>query len=306
MRRHAAGLVAADVVVWPVSAPSPPRWPRRRPGWPGTCGPTPASPRRRSADSPSPRPARRSTGVPRCSARPPASCLAGLDALAAGAPARTVLTGAVASRGAGPLFRLPGHRPGGRGGRTHGPLPGFDDALAECRQALAPWVDVDPAALLTSADASWGEQPELARPVLFAVGWRSPPIWRHAGLAPGRGRRRRRRRGRGRPRGGPAVLPDAARTVALLARAAAGELDPDGLRVALAGLPPQPGTARLASTVTGDWADSATLGADTGPTPAPTPRPTPGPRARPARAPTMPPGRSSSMPPCAPPSTPDT
>ncbi|WP_327028046.1 SDR family NAD(P)-dependent oxidoreductase [Micromonospora sp. NBC_01740] len=260
-REHAAGLVAADVVVWPVSARSTSalaaqasrlaRHLRAHPGLaPAAVGWSLAA--TRSAFD------RRAAVL----GATPGELLAGLDALAAGTPAGTVLTGTVANHGAGPVFVFPGAAPAGAAAGLVGRCPVFDDALAECRQALAPWVDVDPAALLTGADASWGERPALARPVLFAVGVALAAVWRHAGLTPaavvGDG-------------DGEVVaahvagllsLSDAARTVALRARAAAGELDPDGLRVALAGLAPQPGTARLASTLTGDWADSARLGVD--------------------------------------------
>ncbi|KAB1162255.1 SDR family NAD(P)-dependent oxidoreductase [Micromonospora sp. AMSO12t] len=261
VRERAAGLVAADVVVWPVSARSTSalaaqasrlaRHLRAHPGLaPAAVGWSLAA--TRSAFD------RRAAVL----GATPGELLAGLDALAAGTPAGNVLTGTVANHGAGPVFVFPGAAPAGAAAGLVGRCPVFDDALAECRQALAPWVDVDPAALLTGADASWGERPELARPVLFAVGVALAAVWRHAGLTPaavvGDG-------------DGEVVaahvagllsLPDAARTVALRARAAAGELDPDGLRVALAGLAPQPGTARLASTLTGDWADAATLGVD--------------------------------------------
>ncbi|MDT0527730.1 SDR family NAD(P)-dependent oxidoreductase [Micromonospora sp. DSM 115977] len=260
-RERAAGLVAADVVVWPVSARSTSalaaqasrlaRHLRAHPGLaPAAVGWSLAA--TRSAFD------RRAAVL----GATPGELLAGLDALAAGTPAGNVLTGTVANHGAGPVFVFPHTTPAGAAAGLVGRCPVFDDTLAECRQALAPWVDVDPAALLTGADASWGERPELARPVLFAVGVALAAVWRHAGLTPaavvGDG-------------DGEVVaahvagllsLSDAARTVALRARAAAGELDPDGLRVALAGLAPQPGTARLASTVTGDWADAATLGAD--------------------------------------------
>ncbi|WP_435233659.1 type I polyketide synthase [Micromonospora aurantiaca (nom. illeg.)] len=258
---RAAGLLTADVVAWPVSARSTSalaaqasrlaRHLRAHPGLaPAAVGWSLAA--TRSAFD------RRAAVL----GATPGELLAGLDALAAGTPAGNVVTGTVANHGAGPVFVFPGATPAGAVAALAGRCPVFDDTLAECRQALAPWVDVDPAALLTGADASWGERPELARPVLFAVGVALAAVWRHAGVTPaavvGDG-------------DGEVVaayvagllsLPDAARTVALRARAAAGHLDHDGLRAALAGLAPQPGTARLASTFTGDWADSARLGVD--------------------------------------------
>ncbi|MGK5517872.1 type I polyketide synthase [Micromonospora sp. URMC 107] len=257
----AAGLVAADVVLWPLSARSASalatqasrlaRHVREHPGLaPAAVGWSLAA--TRSAFD------RRAAIL----GATPGDLLAGLDSLAAGTPAGNVVTGTVAQHGAGPVFVFPAATPAGAAAGLVGRCPVFDETLAECRQALAPWLDVDPAALLTGADASWTERPELARPVRFAVGVALAAVWRHAGLTPaavvGDG-------------DGEVVaacvagllsLPDAARTVALRARAAAGELDADGLRAALAGIAPQPGTARLVSTVTGDWADRAVLDAD--------------------------------------------
>ncbi|MEU4774942.1 type I polyketide synthase [Micromonospora sp. NPDC023644] len=257
----AAGLVAADVVLWPLSARSASalatqasrlaRHVREHPGLaPAAVGWSLAA--TRSAFD------RRAAIL----GATPGDLLAGLDSLAAGTPAGNVVTGTVAQHGAGPVFVFPAATPAGAAAGLVGRCPVFDATLAECRQALAPWLDVDPAALLTGADASWTERPELARPVRFAVGVALAAVWRHAGLTPaavvGDG-------------DGEVVaacvagllsLPDAARTVALRARAATGELDADGLRAALAGIAPQPGTARLASTATGDWADPAALGAD--------------------------------------------
>ncbi|MFE2616983.1 type I polyketide synthase, partial [Micromonospora chalcea] len=256
-----AGLLTADVVAWPVSARSASalaaqasrlaRHLRAHPGLaPAAVGWSLAA--TRSAFD------RRAAVL----GATPGELLAGLDALAAGTPAGNVVTGTVANHGAGPVFVFPGAAPTGAVAALVGRCPVFDDTLAECRQALAPWVDVDPAALLTGADAAWADRPELARPVRFAVGVALAAVWRHAGVTPaavvGTG-------------DGEVVaayvagllsLPDAARTVAMRARAAAGGLDHDGLRAALAGLAPQPGTARLASTVTGDWADAAGLGVD--------------------------------------------
>ncbi|WP_431943516.1 type I polyketide synthase [Micromonospora marina] len=256
-----AGLLTADVVAWPVSARSTSalaaqasrlaRHLRAHPGLaPAAVGWSLAA--TRSAFD------RRAAVL----GATPGELLAGLDALAAGTPAGNVVTGTVANHGAGPVFVFPGATPAGAVAALVGRCPVFDETLAECRQALAPWVDVDPAALLTGADAAWADRPELARPVRFAVGVALAAVWRHAGVTPaavvGTG-------------DGEVVaayvagllsLPDAARTVAMRARAAAGGLDRDGLRAALAGLAPQPGTARLASTVTGDWADAAGLGAD--------------------------------------------
>ncbi|WP_326564148.1 type I polyketide synthase [Micromonospora peucetia] len=254
------GLVASDLVAWPVSARSASaltaqasrlaRHVREHPGLaPAAVGWSLAA--TRSAFD------RRAvvTGAT------PGELLAGLDALAAGTPAGNVVTGTVTAHGAGAVFLFPGARSAGTAAGLVGRCPVFDDTLAECRQALAPWLDVDPAALLTGADTSWRDRPELAQPVLFAVGVALAAVWRHAGVTPAAVI--------GDADGeivaacvaGVLSLPDAARTVASRARAAAGEVGPEGLRVDLEGLAPQPGTARLASTVTGHWADPATLDA---------------------------------------------
>ncbi|MEU9510858.1 type I polyketide synthase [Micromonospora sp. NPDC048170] len=254
----AAGLVASDVVGWPVSARSASaltaqasrlaRHVRQHPGLaPAAVGWSLAA--TRSAFD------RRAVVI----GATPGELLAGLDALAAGTPAGNVVTGTVTAHGAGAVLLFPGARSAGAAAGLVGRCPVFDDTLAECRQALAPWLDVDPAALLTGADASWTDRPELAQPVLFAVGVALAAVWRHAGVTPAAVI--------GDADGeivaacvaGVLSLPDAARTVALRARAAAGEVDPAGLRADLEGLAPLPGTARLASTVTGDWADRATL-----------------------------------------------
>ncbi|MCX4390253.1 type I polyketide synthase [Micromonospora peucetia] len=112
--------------------------------------------------------------------------LAGLDALAAGAPAGGLVTGAVAGHGAGPVFVFPGQ--GAQSARMAAGLVGrspvFDVRLAECQRALAPYLDVDLVSVLTGEDESWLDRVEVVQPVLWAVGVALAAVWQHAGVTP--------------------------------------------------------------------------------------------------------------------------
>ncbi|SCL14093.1 Acyl transferase domain-containing protein [Micromonospora nigra] len=112
--------------------------------------------------------------------------LAGLDALAAGSPAGTVVTGLASGHGAGPVFVFPGQ--GAQSARMAaglvGRTPVFDAVLADCQRALAPYLDVDLVAVLTGDDESWLERVEVVQPVLWAVGVALAAVWRHVGVVP--------------------------------------------------------------------------------------------------------------------------
>ncbi|MGK5671592.1 type I polyketide synthase [Micromonospora sp. URMC 106] len=112
--------------------------------------------------------------------------LAGLDALAAGAPAANVVTGVASSHPAGPVFVFPGQ--GAQSARMAaglvGRAPVFDARLAECQRALAPYLDVDLVSVLTGEDESWLERVEVVQPVLWAVGVALAALWQHAGVTP--------------------------------------------------------------------------------------------------------------------------
>ncbi|SCG75758.1 type I polyketide synthase [Micromonospora coxensis] len=112
--------------------------------------------------------------------------LGGLDALAAGIPAGTLVTGTVTGSSAGPVFVFPGQ--GAQSARMAagliGRTPVFDAKLAECQQALAPYLDVDLVSVLTGDDESWLERVEVVQPVLWAVGVALAAVWRSAGVAP--------------------------------------------------------------------------------------------------------------------------
>ncbi|MGW4157585.1 type I polyketide synthase, partial [Micromonospora chersina] len=116
----------------------------------------------------------------------PAQLLAGLDAVAAGAPAGTVVTGVAGEPGEGPVWVFPGQ------GAQHvamaagllGACPVFDEALAECQAEFDSWLDIDVVGVLTDTDDSWLARSEVAQPALFAVGVGLARLWRHAGLTP--------------------------------------------------------------------------------------------------------------------------
>ncbi|MCM1020441.1 type I polyketide synthase, partial [Micromonospora sp. XM-20-01] len=112
--------------------------------------------------------------------------LAGLDALASGSPAGNVVAAAALSHGAGAVFVFPGQ--GAQSARMAaglvGRAPVFDARLAECQRALAPYLDVDLVAVLTGDDESWLARVEVVQPVLWAVGMALAAVWQHAGVTP--------------------------------------------------------------------------------------------------------------------------
>ncbi|MFI8803995.1 type I polyketide synthase [Micromonospora chalcea] len=112
--------------------------------------------------------------------------LAGLDALASGSPAGNVVAATSSSHGAGPVFVFPGQ--GAQSARMAaglvGRTPVFDARLAECQRALAPYLDVDLVSVLTGDDESWLARVEVVQPVLWAVGVALAAVWQHAGVVP--------------------------------------------------------------------------------------------------------------------------
>ncbi|MFF3854993.1 type I polyketide synthase [Micromonospora sp. NPDC002575] len=112
--------------------------------------------------------------------------LAGLDALAAGAPAGGVVSGVASGHGSGPVFVFPGQgaQSAGMAAGLVGRAPVFDARLAECQRALAPYLDVDLVSVLTGGDESWLERVEVVQPVLWAVGVALAAVWEQAGVSP--------------------------------------------------------------------------------------------------------------------------
>jgi acyl transferase domain-containing protein/acyl carrier protein len=242
------GLVASDMVVWPVSARSKAalakqaarlaRHARQHPdlapaavGWSLTAT--------RSAFD------HRSAVV----GATVDELLSGLEALAAGSPAGNVVSGTAVGHGAGPVFVFPGQ--GAQSARMAsgliGRTPVFDDRLAQCQAALAPYLDVDLVSVLTGGDESWLERVEVVQPVLWAVGIALAAVWQHVGVSP--------QAVVGHSQGeigaacvaGILTLEDAAKTVALRSRAlavlrgtgamASVDLSADAIAERLAGFP---------------------------------------------------------------------
>ena len=230
------------------------------PAGPARCGGTPASPRRRSAG-----PSR----ATRLGVRPAGRGAGATPRRAAGRPGRARRRRPRPARADRhrhqPRRRhgvpVPGRAPGGgTAAGLVGRCPVFDDALAECRQALGrPGVDVIPGRPADRRGQPPGRTAELARPVLFAVGVALAAVWRHCRGVP----RRRGHRGRATARSWPPTWRGCCpcrrgRTVASRAWAPRARLTPRAsVRRGPGGARPRsPGAARLASTVTGHWADA--------------------------------------------------
>ncbi|MEU4774945.1 type I polyketide synthase, partial [Micromonospora sp. NPDC023644] len=179
------GLVAADVVVWSVSA-------RSKAGLAGQAARLARHVRERGEVDPAAvgwsLATTRSTFDQRAAVvgSTAEDLLAGLDALSAGMPAGNLVTGAVSGTGAGAVFVFPGQ--GAQSARMAaglvGRTPVFDARLAECQRALAPYLDVDLVSVLTGDDESWLARVEVVQPVLWAVGIALAAVWQHAGVAP--------------------------------------------------------------------------------------------------------------------------
>ncbi|WP_320068575.1 type I polyketide synthase [Micromonospora sp. RTGN7] len=179
------GLVASDVTVWPVSA-------RSRAALAGQAARLTRHVRRHGDLAPAAvgwsLATTRSTFDHRAAVvgADAEELLVGLEALAAGQPAGNLVTGAVTGTGAGPVFVFPGQ--GAQSARMAaglvGRTPVFDERLAECGRALAPYLDVDLVSVLTGDDESWLDRVEVVQPVLWAVGVALAAVWRAAGVVP--------------------------------------------------------------------------------------------------------------------------
>ena len=114
--------------------------------------------------------------------------VAGLAAVAAGEPARNVVTGTVPAGGAGKtVFVFPGQGSqwAGMGRELAGTCPVFAARLAECGAALAPYVNWDLDAVIHEADGAPGlDGAGVVQPVLWAVMVSLAAVWEAAGVVP--------------------------------------------------------------------------------------------------------------------------
>ncbi|WP_306457959.1 type I polyketide synthase [Streptomyces sp. SA15] len=169
--------------------------------------------------------------------------VAGLDALAAGEPAPSVVVGAPRPTGRGPVLVFPG-----QGGQWPGmaaelldTCPAFAARWAECERALAPYTDVS----LTDAvrDGAALDRVDVVQPVLFAVMVSLAEVWRSYGVRPAAVIGHSQGEIAAACVAGALSLDDAARVVALRARAL-GALAGAGGMVSVA-LPPAEAEAWL-------------------------------------------------------------
>ncbi|WP_307806574.1 SDR family NAD(P)-dependent oxidoreductase, partial [Streptomyces sp. FH025] len=115
-----------------------------------------------------------------------AELVAGLDSLTAGASAGSVVSG-VARADARPVFVFPGQGSQwvGMGRELAAVSPVFAARLAECSQALAPYVDWKLADVLAGAEGAPAlEAADVVQPALWAVMVSLAAVWEAAGVAP--------------------------------------------------------------------------------------------------------------------------
>jgi acyl transferase domain-containing protein len=114
--------------------------------------------------------------------------LAGLAAVAAGEPAAETVTGSAPAGGAGRVvFVFPGQGAqwAGMGRELAGCSPVFAARLAECGQALAPYVGWSLEDVIAGAEGAPGlDAAEVVQPVLWAVMVSLAAVWEAAGVLP--------------------------------------------------------------------------------------------------------------------------
>jgi pimaricinolide synthase PimS2 len=112
----------------------------------------------------------------------------GLAAVATGSPASGVVTGVTASSGAGPVvFVFPGQGSQwiGMGRELSACSPVFAARLAECAEALSPFVDWSLHEVLAGAEGAPPlETADVVQPVLWAVMVSLAAVWQAAGVGP--------------------------------------------------------------------------------------------------------------------------
>jgi acyl transferase domain-containing protein/acyl carrier protein len=117
-----------------------------------------------------------------------AELAAGLAAVAAGEPAAAAVTGSVPAGGAGRVaFVFPGQGAqwAGMGRELAAASPAFAARLAECGQALAPYVDWSLDEVIAGVPGAPGlDRAEVAQPALWAVMVSLAAVWEAAGVVP--------------------------------------------------------------------------------------------------------------------------
>ncbi|WP_031525563.1 type I polyketide synthase [Streptomyces sp. NRRL F-5123] len=116
-----------------------------------------------------------------------AALLAGLDALAAGAPDPAVVRGTAGGTGPGPVLVFPGQGSQwlGMGVGLLAASPVFAARIAACEQALAPYVDWSLTGVLRGeGDAADLSRVDVVQPVLWAVMVSLAAVWAEHGVVP--------------------------------------------------------------------------------------------------------------------------
>ncbi|MFI0942959.1 beta-ketoacyl synthase N-terminal-like domain-containing protein [Streptomyces sp. NPDC021020] len=116
-----------------------------------------------------------------------AALLAGLDALAAGAPDPAVVRGTAGGTGPGPVLVFPGQGSQwlGMGVELLASSPVFAARVAECEQALSPYVDWSLTGVLRGeGDAADLSRVDVVQPVLWAVMVSLAAVWAEYGVVP--------------------------------------------------------------------------------------------------------------------------
>ncbi|HEY1967558.1 MAG TPA: type I polyketide synthase, partial [Pseudonocardia sp.] len=112
--------------------------------------------------------------------------LGGLSALAGGSPAAGLVTGSAGGAGS-PVFVFPGQGSQwvGMGRELLGSSPVFAARLAECAQALAPYVDWSLVDVVAGREGAPGfDRVDVVQPVLWAVMVSLAAVWEAAGVEP--------------------------------------------------------------------------------------------------------------------------
>jgi acyl transferase domain-containing protein len=158
-------------------------------------------------------------------ARNPAGFAAGLDAIAAGEPGPGLLRGRVPDGGVGKLvFVFPGQggQWAGMAAELASACPEFADKLAECAAALQPYVDWPVTETLAGADEQVLERVDVVQPVLWAVMVALAAAWESLGVRPDAVAGHSQGEIAAATVAGILTVEDAARVVAVRARALAG------------------------------------------------------------------------------------